>query len=349
MIGGTVEQNLSVLLTKAFQAYRQSLLQKIRRDSSWLVRDFNSLTFLGAIGRIPALDRLRLRRLELACSQGLSSSRRGDLDDALSFYGEAQEILALLEDDMGLAWTIGRSTYEAGTAYLDFRRGLTEQACERLGFAMDADLELEDAGMTVMQIHRIQQGHNLARMHFRLGNWDVALRLGGLLIAYLEGQIWQLPFHHGWRPKALRSVPRSLLRSMIHQILSECAVFIITNGKEPDGWSHLIETSLLCRNPESAVCPQAQFALWAQCSRRSANPIGYLINLERFLSQGILECSRLWYLLVVELAEFCLEVDTHRADEVRTAILRDSAKWKGLPSFLRGRLPVLPSEQNSLA
>ena len=74
-------------------------------------------------------------------------------------------------NDTRVAWLLGVSTYQAGLAYLDFRRDCVRAACERLEYAMDAEFELEQAGLPVMQMHRIQQGHNLTRMDF---GWDGA-------------------------------------------------------------------------------------------------------------------------------------------------------------------------------
>jgi hypothetical protein len=266
------------------------------------------------------------------------------LDEALVSYKEAEILLYLLGGRQRLAWALGSSTYEAGIAYHDFRRGLEETARGHLGFAMDADLSLEDAGLTVMQLHRIQQGHNLARMHWRLGRRGAAIRLCGSLIAYMESQVRDLPFHRDWRPRAVPAIPRELLQSMMAQILDELAGPIVGGSNANDEWSWLVESSQLCSNPERAVFPQVQFALLAQSDRLASQWESYLLNLERFLSLGVHGCCLLWYAIVAELAEFCLEADTHRSHEIRAAILRDSVKWRGLPPLLRDQMLASPAE-----
>jgi tetratricopeptide (TPR) repeat protein len=329
---------LDVLLLETFHAYRRGLLRQPLPHSSMPPRDFDALMFLGTIGWIPLADRLQLRGLGHDCGQGLTAARQGRFDESIRHYKQAREHLDRLQDGTRPAWLLGVSTYRSGVAYLDFRRGFAQQAREHLDRAMDADLELEQMGLPVMQMNRIQQGHNLARMEFRLRGRRSAIALAAALLAYLEGQIKDLPYHRDWGPKGLRAVPRGVLEAMIHQILGETAGCIVTGEAPPEEWSVLIETSRLRGDPETAVSPQAQYALRAQRNLLMNDPEGYLRDLERFFRFGIGYCHRLWYAVMVEWVDFCREADTHRSRQVRDVILRDSAKWKGLPSFLRDRL-----------
>lgn len=339
---------LDGLLLQAFHAYRQGLLRQPQPHSSMPPRDFDALMFLGALGWAPLAERLQLRNLGYACGKGLTAARQGRLDESLRHYHQAREHLDRLEDGTRLAWLLGASTYWAGVAYLDFRRGFAQQAREHLDLAMDSDLELEQAGLPVIQMHRIQQGHNLVRMEFRLERREPAVELAAALLAYMEGQTGELPYHHAWKPRELRAVPRGLLEAMIHQIAGETAGCIVTGEAPSAEWNILIAASRLCGDPETAVSPQAQYALRAQRNRLRNDPEGYLRDLERFFRFGIRHCHRLWYAVMVELVDFCREADTHRSRQVRDVILRDSARWKGLPSFLRDRLDP-PTAQRSVA
>jgi tetratricopeptide (TPR) repeat protein len=329
---------LDSLLMKVFQAYREGLRVKHQSHSPMPPRDFDALKFLGTVGWVPLGERLQLHNLHIACSKGLTAARQGRLDDALAYYEQAREHLDLLQDDLRLGWFLGVSTYQAGVAYLNFRSGCIERACECLDLAMDADLELERAGLPVMQMHRIQQGHNLVRMDVRLGRRQVAVGRAGLLLAYMERRTAVLPYHHDWLSKSLQAVPRSIIRSMIHQIIGETAGFIVTGDAAAKEWQELIKASLLYRDPENAVLPQMQYALWAQYDRLEGNPEGYLCNLDRFFSFGIRQCHLLWYAVMVEVVGFCGHLNTSLARQVRDVIVRDSVKWKGLPLFLRARL-----------
>lgn len=339
---------LDFLLIQAFQAYRQGLCRQVRPHPPMPPRDFDALKFLGTVGWVPLEDRLQLRNLHILCSKGLSAARQGRLDDSLTHYEQARKYLEALENDSRLAWLLGVSTYQAGVAYMDFRCGCVERARERLDRAMDADLELEQAGLPVMQMHRIQQGHNLVRMELRLGGREAAVGLAGTLLAYMECRIDELPYHRGWRSRSLRAVPRSLLQAMIHQVIGETAGFIVTGGAAAEEWCGLIAGSRLCQDPKMAVFPQVQYALQAQYDRLMSDPEGYLRNLESFFRLGIRDCYLLWYASMVELVGFCHEMDTCHSRQVRDVILRDSVKWKGLPPFLRDRL-ACPMEHPTVA
>ncbi|MES1240543.1 MAG: hypothetical protein ABUT39_02895 [Acidobacteriota bacterium] len=325
-------------LKKVFEAYRSGLRGRPRAGISLPSRDFSSLVFQGTIGWLSLRERLDLRCINKACGEGLSASRQGRVDDAGRLFEQAEERLRSLEPHAGPAWLIGVSAYQAGVAYLDFKSGRIEQVLWRLDRAMDADLELERKGFSVIQMHRVQQGHNLARIDLRLGRREGALRMAGTLLAYLERQIPRLPYHREWHPEALLSVPTRLVQTMIHQILGEAAGYIVTGTMPREEWSSLIGTARLRAESERAMSPQAQYALQAQLGLLLGDARRYLGNLERFFSFGINACRPLWYAAMVELSRFCKELDTDYSRQVQAMILRDSTKWRGLPGFLRDRL-----------
>jgi hypothetical protein len=333
-----LESELDTLLLAVFHAYRGGLLRQHQPPSPMPPRDFDALLFLGTIGWVPPESRRQLRELDQACGEGLAAARQGLLAESAGHYQRAGEHLDRLREGPRPPWLLGFATYQSGVAYLDFRRGSPRQARERLDLAMDSALKLERSGLPVMQMNRIQQGHNLSRIEMRLGRRDSAIELAAALLAYMEGQIDDLPYHRNWWPKGLQAVPRSVQETMIHQILGETAGCIVTGEAPSEEWSVLIETSRLRGDPETAVSPQAQYALRAQRNRLRNDPEGYLRDLERFFNFGIRHCHRLWYAVLVEWVDFCREVDTRCALQVRDAILRDAAKWKGLPLSLRDRL-----------
>lgn len=329
---------LDALLVRAFNAYRAGLCRQPPPQQQVPHRGFDTLRFLGTLGWMSNEQRLKLRRVHDACAKGLSAARNGNFDTAFIQYGHAEEYLGVLKDKMRLAWLLGASSYEAGFAYLDFRVGHFGQPYERLDRSMDADLELEKAGLPVMLMHRIQQGHNLARMDVRLGRRGAAVELAGVLLAYLEHRLDSLPYHHSWGLRPLQAVPRTLIREMILQIISETAGFIVTGSASASEWRDLIEASKLCEDPENAISPQVQFALRAQNDRLMNDLAEYLSDLEHFFRLGIRHCHLLWYALLIELVDFCDEIDTLGSRQVREVMLRDSVKWKGVPPFLRACL-----------
>jgi tetratricopeptide (TPR) repeat protein len=329
--------DLDLALMEVFRAYRQGLLRQPQPNLLMPPRDFDALRFLGTIGWSSPENRLRLRKLHIACGKGLSASRQGRHDEALRHYDAAKRQLDDLKDSR-LAWFLGVSTYESGIAYTDFRCGCAERARERLDRAMNADSQLEEAGLPVMQVHRIQQGHNLVRMDLHLGRREVAIELAGSLSAYMERRIDTLPYHRNWSYRLLQAVPRALLQAMIHQIIGETAGHVVTGERPAEEWRILIEGCRLCESPGAAIFPQVHYALQAQYNRLSGASQDYLHSLERFFRFGIRDCHLLWYAMMIELVGFCRELDTRHSWYIREVILRDSVKWKGLPFLLRRHL-----------
>lgn len=329
---------LEILLIDTFNIYRRGLRRQLHPSQLLPERDFNALIFMGCMGWLPLADRLILRKLSVACDQGLAAARRDQLEDSLEHYRQAEELLEVLKDSPSFAWQLGLSTYESGIAYLDYRLGHIERSRERLSAAMDADCFLETAGLPVMQVHRIQQGHNLVRMDFRLNRRDRAVQLAGMLLAYLEGRLRELPYHSNWRPRSLLAVPRGLLQSMLHQIIGETAMLIVAGEFSEAEWRLIIEASLLPPNPEASIFPQVQYALQARRAWLEGDDEGYLTTLQRFFGLGIRHCPHLWYAMSVELIDFCREIDLPLAGQVQGLLRQDSLKWKGLPSLLRERL-----------
>jgi hypothetical protein len=330
---------LDSLLARAFSAYCQGMRWQPLADVLLSHRDFERLRFLGTLGWMPLASRLALSKLRIVCNKGLIAARQGYVGESRMHYEAAKRYLDLLVD-VPLVSLLGSSTYDSGVAYLDFRCGSLKESREHLDRAMDADLVLEQIGLPVMQMHRIQQGHNLVRMGLRAGDHGSAIRLAGELWAYMEHQIGELPYHHDWRPRSMVAVPRRLRRAMIQQIIGETASFIVINDASAESWGVLIEASRLCQSPEAAIFPQVQYALLAQYSRLRDDLERYLLNLEQFFCRGICHCSLLWCAVLVGLLDFCGEFGTPGSLRVRDLILCDLGKLKSLPPLFRGRLGI---------
>jgi tetratricopeptide (TPR) repeat protein len=328
---------LDTLLVQCFQSYRNGLRRQAQSCPTAPSQNVDLIKLLCIIDRIPLKERLYLRHINTVCKKGLVAARRGYLDEARAHYQQTKEYFHHLEGGSRLARLFAVSTYEAGMAYFDFRLGHIEQARERLDHAMDADLELEQSDLPMMQMHRIQQGHNLARMARQMGQRQMALELTGLLLAYMGKKIETLPYHREWRPKSLRLLPRGLLRPMIYQLAGDAASLIVTGDAPAEEWHILIEASRLCGEQELVILPQVRYSLQAQRDRLAGLPESYLMNLGRFFGFGIRYCHLLWYSIMLGFLDFCREINTNISRRVGEAIVRDSAKWKGLSLPLRLR------------
>jgi hypothetical protein len=341
--------SLDSLLREAFNSYRQGLLRPPPPPSFPSRRDISALLFLNNIDHVPLVDRIELHRLLISCQEGLAAARQGQLETASNHFQQAQLHLEILEESTRIARLLGASTYQSAVAYLDFKNDSYEKSRTRLEWAMNADLELELSGLSVLQIRRVQHGHNLARMDFHLKRRSAAIQLVGELVAYMEGQIDRLGYHSDWRPESLRTVPQNIVRAMIHEVVSETVGRIVTGSAPEKEWRILIEAACLCKDPDSAISPQAQYVLLAQSGRHVNAPTEYLLAMNRLFRIGIRRCNLLWYAVLVDLADFCVEMNTHYSRQIRDVLERDSSKWKGMPSFLRDRLIGMETQRKERA
>lgn len=338
---GITCSSLDVLLKEAFHSYRRGLLGL--STFSFPLRNLSTILFLNCLEQMVLKDRAELHRISSACQEGLAAARQDQLEAAACHFQRARVHLDAMDQSGRLAWLLGISTYHAGIAYLDFKNGFLEQSRRHLDWAMDANLEMELSGLLFMQVRRIQQGHNLARMDFLMSRRSIAIELAGDLVAYMEGQIDRLGYHCDWRPGSLQKVPKDTMRFLMREVVGETAGRIITGGSLPEEWRRLIDAARLCQNPDTAIFPQAQYALLAQSKRLSDNPEDYLRKINRFFEFGIRHCHLLWYAVMVEFIHFCEELDTEISRKIQEVIKRDSLKWRKFPLFF---IPPLMGTEN---
>lgn len=344
--------SLDNLLLRAFQAYRRALTTRPDPPSVRLQvpkRLYANLVFLGSTGWMAPSARLQLRKLNAACDAGLAAARKGKLEESASHYAGAEILLDRLKSLSEKGALIGTSVFEAGVAYLDCRLNRIPSVYVRLDRSMDADLALEREGLPVALLHRIQQGHNLVRVAFRLGQREAAVELAGALVAFLEGQADTLPYHHDWLPASLLALAPPLVREMIEQIASETCCFIVTSETSDKEWQSLIRGSRLLLDPGKARLPQLQHALRAQKALLSQDYELYLTEFESFFSPGLLETPLLWYAMMAEFVVFCRNISTPNSLKIADVLSRDSTKWKGLPPFFEARFQNSPTQVHALA
>jgi len=329
----TKAASLDSLLKEAFQSYRQRLLRPY--IPSLPPRNLSRLLFLNFIEIISLQERALLNRVSSSCQKGLTATRQGELGIASDHFLNARAHLESMDGGGRIAWLLGVSTYQPGIAYLELKNGLHEKSRERLDWAMNADLELELSGLLFMQVRRIQHGHNIARIEFSLGKRFVAIELVGEIIAYTEGKINKLNYHHDWRPKSLQEVPRETLWLLMREIVGETAGRIVAGSSPEEEWSTLIETARLIQRSDTKSFPQVHYALTAQSKRLSNEPEHYLRNLISFFQTDIRYCHLLWQALMLDFAKFCKYQDTSDSQRILEIVKRDSAKWKGTPPILR--------------
>lgn len=315
-----------------FTSYRQGLLKPNAATPPARTTSFAHLTNCALLNVAPLRERRLFHRSYAAATQGLGKTRAGDLEGAsLSF---ARSRAALEDGGSGAAVLIAVSFLAAAEAYLDTRQGDFERARQRLELSFDADLRLElEFGLGFLQLHRVQNVHNAARLFWKCERLAEGCALTGAVAAFLEERRSSLPIHRQWSWRRLSHSPPSLRRAMLAQVLEETAFHLARRPSEA-GWKALIDAAgldALPAAPRSCLHPRAYLWLRAERARLAGDEEAYLELLPAFLAGGRHEIGTIWYLAVATFADFCRTRSSKESLYVRSAILRDSVKWPQVP------------------
>lgn len=343
---------------RVFRAYRHGIIRKPDREgapgnnprepSGFTVdfaerrrRTWEGLFFQVCIGVVPLDQRLLYRKVTNRSYAGLLAAREGRCDEAGHLLRTSRKVLERMAQGPGR--TMAVAFMEGNAAYLDHRLGRPDEARAKVCRALDADLVLElDFGLTMYEMHRIQLGHNLARIDFKLGRASDALRLCGQILAYLEGLRRELPYHHDWLPARLVSIPRSLVRAMFVQVAGETIQYLVSRPNA-ESWSTFLEQVLPTNGAggRSLYSPRLWRWLQARKARRDGDLDTYLSTLEEVLFEGPKELATLFYAILVDFVETCASVESANARRIHEVLVKDSMKWKGLPPVYAERLAAV--------
>jgi hypothetical protein len=335
---------------RVFSAYRKGIIRKeqsaaVRREdiqepvSSRRKLDFDQLSYCACLGLTSPRERLASREVAKTARRGFLAAHAGEPEQARGLFLESWKQWRELEE--GLCRTRLMGIIEGYEAYLEYRLNCGSEARRRLGRALDSALRLEQQyGLSLFELHRMQLGHNLARIDWRFGFFEQAFSLAGALVGYLEGKRRDLPFHHDWCCKRLRSTPIYLRKAMIVQIVGE-AIGHLVSCSESSYWDTFLSETMI-DNEESNSFLFLDPRLWRWLQARRARLQGdrqrYLEVLEEILLPGPRGLGTCYYSIMIDFAEFCANDRSVAAKKVLEFIARDALKWKSFPAALARRL-----------
>ena len=323
-----------------FKKYREGLLKIDLAKSGSRQLDFQSLLFQTIDTRLSFAERLSLRSICESSAQVLSTTRADLFGKASIFLRNGQAEIKRIEG-CAECWLLGTSILESASAYMEFRQGRFEEARRRTLVSMDADLALEqEHAYGLLEMHRIQSVNNLMRIALREGDAERALALAGRIVAYLDGRAAGLPVHHSWLSKTLYEVPKVLRRAMMAQVANEAVLALHALPNSNKNWQHFYEPLEGQDTITKCSSPHPRILQWVHAKDAFARERWdlYLDQISLFLPGGREDIAPIWYSCVIDFLEFCRLIDTHLSRYVRSAILRDSAKWPSVPVALRSLL-----------
>lgn len=341
---------------RVFSAYRQGIVHRGAMADMAPVSggqissprrrlDFDRLASCACLGLSSPQERLTSRGAGLAARRGFLAARDGELEFARESFAAAWQLWGELKESFCRTRLVG--IIEGYEAYLEYRLSDRCQARRRLENALDSALLLEIRyGLTLFELHRMQLGHNLARVDWRFGFHKEAFVLAGALVGYLQGRRRNLPFHRDWRADRMRSCPAYLRQAMVVQIAGE-AIHHLVSRPETAYWETFLDEAAI-DDDESGGRFFADPRLWRWLRARRARLEGdhrrYLETLEEILPTGPRGLGTLYHAILVDFAELCSAEASIAARKVVGFLVRDAAKWKGFPVPLAGRLAEIRDE-----
>ena len=213
------------LLDAALSAYRHGKNEALRIGAAASGREFDRLLEEAIASRVPVTERLMLRVSSLARVRALHAARAGQLEVCEQALAESTDILRSAELSL-FGRLVATSFHEAVSAYLAYRRGDYEGARQHVAAALGLDAVLiETHGVTVLDLHRLQLGHNLVRTDARAGESLRAMQTSASLLSAMEDSTEEGPLPPVRSP-GFTALPPELLRAMFIQIASEPALIL---------------------------------------------------------------------------------------------------------------------------
>lgn len=337
-------------LYHVFAAYRRGIIRKERPAEAELEPDgrvsnprhqldFNQLANCACLGLSSPQERLASQETGLAAHRGFLAARAGEPALARAHFATAWELWRQLKEGVCRTRLVG--IIEAYEAYLEYCLSRHDEARRRLERALDSALLLESRyGLTLFELHRMQLGHNLARIDWQFGFREEAFVLAGALVGYLQGQRRGLPFHRDWRGDRMRCCPVFLRKAMVGQIARE-AIDQLVARPERAGWETFLGEAKIGDEGSSSqffVDPRLWHWLRARWARSQGDCRRYLKILEEILPPGPRGLGTSYYSILVDFADFCSTDRSIAARKVVGFIARDASKWIGFPTGLAKRL-----------
>jgi hypothetical protein len=346
-------------LYTAAGAYRQGKRRNASECTSAAV-GFDQLLGAAILKYSSPREQILMSAALAARTRGLAAARKGDLE-------VAEANLRTSRDIMEVPWLSAESHallasfQEAAEAFIDFRCGRHDLARERVYRAMSADgTLLSREGYHVLELHRVQLGHNLARVDANAGEPERAARtLAGLLI-YLEGEreAWPFPDYTYTGKATVEDLPEEQVADLFIQLASELALLLASE----------LALLLAGRGREEAlalfapVVAHAELHAPGRCRRHPAahawfslkrtylerNAMGFLQGVQGVLADGPKEGSLLWYATVTDLYGECarlLEDFPAETTSLMSEITEDVASWSRVPAGLKAGIGVAVMKQ----
>jgi hypothetical protein len=192
------------------------------------LREFATLLDRSISLAIPAAEWAFISARLAEAEVSLQSSRQGRLEDAGRRYDEIWRQVEAELPSLSIAGQMLTDVFlKPGYAYLRYRLEDYDGARDIIRHISHLGHRLAtEHGMVQLGVHRLQLANNLLRIHTRLGQRSEAMRLGAMLLDYIELRT-EPPSHEVLSPRGLLDTsPRAVLEYYFDKVAGDLAVVL---------------------------------------------------------------------------------------------------------------------------
>ena len=332
-IGSSLLEQLSAVAS----VYRSGKVASHERSTS--ATQFRQLLGAVLLDGASNAELVILRAALAAQAKGLALLRAGTPEAEIAARAELRAAGDLVE----VRWLSEQSRIllgsfqQAAEAFIDFRCGRYGEARERVYNALaDDERLLSDPRYKVLELHRIQLGHNLARVDAYDDQPERAAVTIAALLSYIEGEREAWPFPGMVSNVSVDELPDEQLADLFTQLTGELALLVLD---EPEGEGPALLAPALPHAYATATGRCGRYALahdWLRLKLTflEGDRLSFLDRLHDFLPQGPIDGSLLWQAAVVDLYRLCsslAEAHPHLSKPLMREIEQDAPAWVAPP------------------
>lgn len=324
-----MQDSLSVSLRSVRESYLVGKKIPIQHNPKFSGESFDKHVYPVIYARLALDEQLLLYQFYGVRDQGLLAAQKGDITASDKFF-KGSEALLHSKKLSRECFLLGKSYYEAGAAYLDYRRNDFEMAITRIHEALACDLSLEEEyGYTSFHLHRIQLVHNLMRIDIRCTLIKEALDIGYQLLDYIERKSSILTVPTTWDSSRLASLPPDLVEAAFVQITIELAHLLAGNATL-SAQSLFTGMRSHTQSDVASSChlsPHCHAWLKAKQILTDGDLVGFLKDAGLYLANGPQDTPWIWHAFVADLVVLCRSLDLPEARSIRHEITSDARMW----------------------
>lgn len=268
--------------------------------------------------------------------RGLNHARKNNLQQAQQAFQEGDKLKNNLKGELDKKLV---NVFELpAVSYWYYKNADYEKAEELLWEVMRTDSFLETNGFTILLAHRIQQLHNIARIHFKKNNFDKACDIINQTLRFaMFGE--QPDFEGSWDFEQLQKAMTIEHRAiMLWQLASETTLFIHRyHPQEFEKYYQIAFNGLHELKPTSV--DEDLHVLWFNLKNLYLQNeyAAFVDGIEAFINQIDANYIIYLYSLTVDLYNIHSELFTNPVDEI---LIEDIFRNLRLPSYLTIAKPI---------